>query len=70
MLAAIRQFIKEQNMVTETQILRQFKIELSALEPMLAILEQRQEIEKMTQDVCQKQCQDCESPNYYAWIGP
>ena len=69
MLAAIRQFIQEQKIVTETQLLRQFNIELSVLEPMLAILEQRQEIAKMKQDVCQKQCQDCESPNYYNWIG-
>lgn len=68
MLAAIREFIQEQKIVTETQLLRQFNIEFSALEPMLAILEQRQEIAKMEQDVCQKQCQDCESPHYYTWI--
>ena len=69
MLAAIRTFIQEQNIVTERQLILHFHIDVTALEPMLAILKQRREIEVIEQDVCRKDCHDCENPIYYAWIG-
>lgn len=68
MLAAIRNFIQDQKIVTERQLVLHFKIEASAIQPMLAILQQRHEIEVIQQDVCRQDCQDCENPIYYAWI--
>lgn len=68
MLAAIREYIAHQHLVTENQLILQFNIEQSALLPMLELLIQRQEIHIIEQDACKKQCQDCESPIYYEWI--
>jgi hypothetical protein len=69
MLAAIREYIAHQHMVTENQLVLQFNLEQSALSPMIELLIQRQEIQIIESDACKKQCQDCESPIYYEWIG-
>ena len=68
MLTAIRHYIQENRMVSQAQLLRQFQLETSALEPMLIILMQRQEIKQIDPDLCHEQCADCESPIYYELI--
>lgn len=68
MLVAIREYIAKQHFVTENQLMNQFKIDQSALLPMLELLIQRHEIQIIEGDLCKKQCQDCESPIYYEWI--
>ncbi len=68
MLVAIRDFIQNQKMVTFSQLQREFNMGSQALEPILALLMQRQEIRQLDVEYCKKQCQDCETPQYYEWI--
>lgn len=68
MLVAIRSYIQHQQMVTQAQLQREFNVNADALEPILALLMQRQEIRQVDVEYCKKQCQDCETPLYYEWI--
>ncbi len=68
MLVAIRDFIQNQKMVTFSQLQREFNMGSEALEPILALLMQRQEIRQLDVEYCKKQCQDCETLQYYEWI--
>lgn len=68
MLKAIRSFIQTQHMVTQLQLQREFNLNSDVLEPILALLIQRQEVRLLDVEYCKKQCQDCETPQYYEWI--
>jgi hypothetical protein len=67
MLSNIREFIQQNQMVTQEQLAREFQISYSALEPILDLLILRQEIRKIEGELCGKRCGDCEAPIYYEW---
>jgi hypothetical protein len=68
MLAAIRSYIQTEKIVSETQLLTNFNLSQTVLEPMLDILQQRQEIQAVDASACGQECHDCESPRYYQWL--
>jgi hypothetical protein len=68
MLAAIRSYIQTEKIVSEVQLLRTFHLSQTVLEPMLDILQQRQEIQEVEATACGQECLDCESPRYYQWL--
>jgi|LakMenEpi03Aug12_release.lakeMendotaPanAssembly.Ray.scaffolds.fasta_scaffold3598105_1 hypothetical protein len=68
MLAAIRSYIQTEKIVSEAQLLRTFNLSQTVLEPMLDILQQRQEIQEVDATACGQECFDCESPRYYQWL--
>lgn len=70
MLIAIRTYVQKQQMVTQKQLERHFQISALVLQPMLDILIARHDIREVVEDVCQSDCQDCESPKYFEWMGP
>jgi hypothetical protein len=70
MLVAIRDFIQNQKMVTLSQLQREFNMHSEVLEPILALLMQRQEIRQLDVEYCKKQCQDCETPQYLSLAWP
>jgi hypothetical protein len=68
MLGNIRNYIQKSQMVSQEQLMREFDIKASALEPILELLVQRKEIRQIEGDLCGKRCQDCQGPIYYEWI--
>ncbi len=67
MLSAIREYIRREKLVSQEQLSREFDISDSALEPILLLLVERHEIQKIEGDLCGSRCQDCSGPIYYEW---
>lgn len=67
MLNAIREYIRQEKLVSQEQLSREFDINDNVLEPILLLLVERHEIQKIEGDLCGKRCQDCAGPIYYEW---
>ncbi len=71
MLLQIRNYIQTQNIVSTQQLTREFRLDISALQPMLTLWEQKGVIEKCNQkSACASTCFKCRTPpEYYQFIG-
>jgi hypothetical protein len=66
MLLRLRDYIVREGMVSTQQMTREFKIEPSALQPMLDLWVNKGVIQKATQGTCRSQsCNKCHSNEYY-----
>ncbi len=71
MLFALRDYIAKEKRVSLKQLARAFKVDVAALEPMLAVWVQRREIVKeVIQNACKSSCLMCsqEAPIYYCYL--
>lgn len=67
MLSVIRDYIQQEKCVSQEQLCREFDMSDSAIEPILQLLVERNEIHKIEGDLCGTRCQDCAGPIYYEW---
>lgn len=69
MFLKIRSYIRQEDLVSMRQLQQNFSMDASALEPILARLCARGEIEAVQMDACQQACKNCADPIYYQWKG-
>lgn len=71
MLLQIRNYIRTQKIVSTQQLTREFRLDISALQPMLALWEQKGVIQKCTQSAgCASSCFKCRTPPEYYQLTP
>lgn len=71
MLLQIRDFIRREGVVSTQQLTREFRLDLSALQPMLDLWVRKGMIRKCQEKAnCQSTCFKCriQSPEYYQYL--
>ncbi len=72
MLLQIRNYIHQEQVVSTQQLIREFHLDLSALQPMLDIWLEKGFIKKYTQNFsvnCKSTCLKCRNiPDYYQYV--
>ncbi len=71
MLLQIRDFIRQEGVVSTQQLTREFALDLSALQPMLHVWERKGIIQKCHEpSACQSTCFKCknQAPDYYCFV--